>query len=257
MKKILVIIILILCTTSSYADITTGLIGLWKFDENTSGTCSGASIVDSSGNGYTGTCGSSPTWVVGKIGAGAINLSPANANVTFSGLTSTISAPYSVACWMYLNSSVSGANYSLWNTRTPSEHGTDLAINYPTVGLHGDIGSGSGWINTSADISYTFSTSTWYHIVATYSATTYTYYVDGSSIGSGSIGGTGLLIDTTHTLVTGFSTGIGSLPGHVDDLRVYTRVLSPSDVTQLYNYTGQNNGYFLFKKAQLRGLTVN
>ena len=45
------------------ADITTGLVGWWKFDEG-SGTAAG----DSSGNNNTGTLTNGPTWTTGKIG---------------------------------------------------------------------------------------------------------------------------------------------------------------------------------------------
>jgi len=46
-------------------DITTGMVGHWKFDEG-----SGTSAVDSSGNNNTGTLTNGPTWTTGKIGGG-------------------------------------------------------------------------------------------------------------------------------------------------------------------------------------------
>jgi hypothetical protein len=54
--------------TSSYipiahANITTGLVGHWKFDEG-----SGITAGDSSGNNNTGTLTNGPTWTTGKLG---------------------------------------------------------------------------------------------------------------------------------------------------------------------------------------------
>jgi len=45
------------------ADITTGLVGHWKFDE-----VSGTTATDSSGNNNAGTLTNGPTWTAGKIG---------------------------------------------------------------------------------------------------------------------------------------------------------------------------------------------
>jgi hypothetical protein len=43
--------------------LTEGLAGWWKLDGGADGsTCSGATVADSSGNGYTGTCTNSPIW---------------------------------------------------------------------------------------------------------------------------------------------------------------------------------------------------
>lgn len=46
----------------SAQDITTGLVGHWKFDEG-----SGTKAADSSGSNNTGTLTNGPTWTAGKI----------------------------------------------------------------------------------------------------------------------------------------------------------------------------------------------
>ena len=78
-------------------------------------------------------------------------------------------------------------------------------------------------------------------------------YVDGSSSGStcaatGNVG-TGYLTNNKITISTDEAAGSGECPGgtvcpdnqfngYLDDVRIYNRDLSSSDVTQLYNYSG-------------------
>lgn len=53
------------------ADISSGLVGHWKFDEG-----SGASVTDFSGSGHTGTLISGPSWITGQIWFYCLNLWP-------------------------------------------------------------------------------------------------------------------------------------------------------------------------------------
>ena len=58
------------------AEITTGLVGHWNFDEGAGTTAS-----DSSGNGNTGTLTNGPVWTTGKIN-GALNFDGVDDNVS-------------------------------------------------------------------------------------------------------------------------------------------------------------------------------
>src|SRR5207248_10131144 len=61
-------------TPSSAGDVTTGLAGNWRFDENT-----GTTAADSSGNNNTGTLVNSPTWFSpGRIGVSALSFVDTN-----------------------------------------------------------------------------------------------------------------------------------------------------------------------------------
>src|SRR3989338_2173060 len=83
--------------TAHAQDITSGLIGHWKFDET-----SGTSASDSSGNNNTGTLTNSPTWTTGKINSALsfdgtddyVNIG--NMNVSGSGIT--------IAAWVKADS---------------------------------------------------------------------------------------------------------------------------------------------------------
>lgn len=82
---------------------------------------------------------------------------------------------------------------------------------------------------------------TWYHLAATYDGAQWLLYVDGSP--DGSRAETGTLSPSNSELVIGDYTSVGSgyaYDGSIDDLRIYGRALSPSEIRQLY--TGLNGG---------------
>jgi hypothetical protein len=60
---VLTFLIILIPTHHTFADITTGLIGHWAFDEN-----SGITANDSSVNNNVGALINGPTWTKGKIG---------------------------------------------------------------------------------------------------------------------------------------------------------------------------------------------
>ena len=88
--KWIVLAMFLICFCPSFvrADIVSGLVGWWKFDEG-----SGTSAYDSSGSGNTGTLGNSPTWGGGKIGPYALSFNGANQSVTTSFVKTVIRSP--------------------------------------------------------------------------------------------------------------------------------------------------------------------
>lgn len=79
------------------------------------------------------------------------------------------------------------------------------------------------------------STDKWYHCVLTYAEdTTGRFYVDGTEVDSAK----GAFNNTTSKLVIGSKDGGGNpWHGRIDDVRIYNRVLSNSEVTVLYDAT--------------------
>ena len=52
--------------------------------------------------------------------------------------------------------------------------------------VQGDIGSSSGWLNTSAQASFAYVAGEWYQVVYAVGGGYYTIYVNGTPIGGGS-----------------------------------------------------------------------
>ena len=104
------------------------------------------------------------------------------------------------------------------------------------------------WYQTNylSDFDYDYQANTWYHIVLTYTASTKTVrnYVNGGEVGNGA---------TLSLLASGVTTGtqmvFGSynnlagsfFDGSIDQVRIYDKVLSSSEVSTLYGETASSN----------------
>jgi hypothetical protein len=105
--------------------------------------------------------------------------------------------------------------------------------------IHGDIGTGTGWLTYSADATYSWSQNNWYHIAYVVNSTSYNIYVNGNLVGSGTYNtATPLLYDSTHNLKIGWSGYTGEyFIGIIDEVMIYDRALSATEVTTLYTTT--------------------
>lgn len=95
-------------------------------------------------------------------------------------------------------------------------------------------------------INQTLSNGTWYNITAVKSGSTAEIYVNGSSIGSGTINGSTANTDSKFSIGSAFlsnETPLGYVDGLVDDARVWARALSGTEVSNLYSDPGNfSNG---------------
>ena len=209
MKKILLTILLLLISTPGWADITTGLIGWWKFDEG-----SGTSTTDSSNSGNTGALQNTPTWVKGNIGPYALNFNGSNQYVSAS--LAVASTPFSVSCWVYVLS------YTIGAAAISTGNNTNWFL---------QIGGTDQWQFEAATSLSAAPIGVWQHLVGTDNGTTAVIYINGVQIGS-----------TAHSFGASTSVNFGRrsdgnyFHGYIDDVRIYNRTLSASDVVQLYSY---------------------
>ena len=235
--------------TMAHADIWSVLVGWWKFDEQSSGTCPTTTsyVVDSSHSGSgPGTCFNSPTYVQGRVGQGALSFNGSNQYVSSTNGPNFFSgAPFTMSAWVLMNSvsgyqiivqNVGGGGYNcLFGVKIGSNNAAGFNLylaGTPNIQT----------VNTTAPIS-----NVWYHVVGTYDGAYARIYVNGV-LQSTSSSGTS----------TGYSGGIyiarpqGSnnyWNGSIDDVRIYNRALSASDVAMLYQY-----GTVIFNNATLRNL---
>jgi concanavalin A-like lectin/glucanase superfamily protein len=86
-----------------------------------------------------------------------------------------------------------------------------------------------GGISISTGLNKTVSDLNWHHLVVTYDGTSFKFYVDGILAGSSNMAGS--LASALATYII----GNGYWKGAIDDLRFYSRTLTASDVTALYN----------------------
>ena len=217
-----------------------GLVGYWSFNEGTS-----TQATDFSGNGNTGTLNSianPPTatsgWRDGKRGK-ALNFDGSNDDVLVPSASELEPAStISFGGWIYIRSSTAGTDDVIFGTMDAS-NGYGLTLNNDFNGcavtsIGAFVAEGGDWC-----VSYTtFTTSTWYHVMATYNGETILLYVNGVQVGSDT-GPSGAISHSGEVFCFGDRAGGGACAGDpfsgtIDEVRVYNRVLGPAEVLKLY-----------------------
>lgn len=219
-------------TSGGGGDITSNLGGWWKFDDNT-----GTTAADSSGNANTGSLlGTSiPTWVApGKIGVAMLNFGGTGYVGCGAGATLDGTA-YTLAAWIRASSFANSYNLVIGCAGAKYRQ-LFVKSNGKLAAYFNPSGGNTFYDGTGAN---TLSTSTWYHLAMTYSASTgligyVNAGVDGTAAANGAMqtGGGG---DTTISIDLGTPNRFCN--GDLDDVRLYTRALTATDITTLYNYT--------------------
>src|SRR3989454_1279721 len=210
------------------ADTSSGLGLSYKFDEG-----SGSLATDSSGNGNTGSLLGGTTWTAGQLGQ-ALNFDGVSGNVTASTTTAlNLSPTLTFAAWIN-PSDVSGTTYRTLVVKGATGlrgYGVNLVnanLNFIKVGIR---------TVTSAVV---ITTGTWQHVAITWNAATgeVKFYKNGALAQTVIDSSTLTAPLDTDNLLVGLWLGGGSyFAGAMDEIRVYNRVLSATDILALYNTT--------------------
>ena len=238
---------------NSYYNLTIndGLVGYWKFDETSAGP-----FVDSSGYGHTGTgSGSSGGNNTPQPTSTKATLNYANTRAldfdgtddyvatTFNPNTELGTGSVSFATWVRLDDLGSSTTLTSTFLGGFNNAGTNkrLYVRSDSSGLV-RAGFGGGHIPTSSTV---LSTGSWYHIAATFNGTTAKIYVNGAEETLGSASGTlsadyfdynlpiGELFGGSGSPYTGGGSDNHYHDGQIDDVRIYSRVLSATEVARL------------------------
>lgn len=210
-------------TNTSLAPFVGGMVGWWTF-ENADNTTS----TDSSGWGRNGTWAgtSTPHYVAGKVGSWAGYFNGTSDTLNYVNMNSMYGPnnAISYSFWHLPLSNTSGAIISTSQREVKSRTST---IDYVAVGMVQSTYSRSNPGN-------------WEHVVMT-------TWGQASSSGELKIYVNGVLVSTVANYGkgnAGGSSNIGSMygsqdffSGYIDDLRVYNRILTASEVSSIYNST--------------------
>jgi len=213
------------------------LIAQWKLDE-----ISGTAVADATGNGYDGTASgiSLPSdSILAKQNTGFV-LNNASDEITIDTIPDMTNwSSFSIGAWVYYDSSGSNEHtiFSSW-VGTPSTHASVLLRLEPaddTVEcfVRNSVGTQLG--GTFGDTSIT--PNAWHHVFATYDQTNgIQVYVNGN-VSSTTYAANGVLGGTSITDMS-----FGKSPhnssddffGRIDDVRIYSKALSASEINVLY-----------------------
>jgi hypothetical protein len=227
-KELFTLLILGLITTSPFwvfpervnAASNNGLVGYWPMNEGTS-TQAG----DFSGNRNTGTLlgATKPVWGAGKRGSA----------LTFNGSTSYVDAgsssaynftslTFTVAFWVKSTSLVDSSPFV---SRRSSPDGWSVQTGGSVIEFCGGGG-------VCVDGNTSLSDGKWHHVAVTFSGSNVTFFVDGNSDGTAAVSAPSSL---SANLLIGSNAGQAIvLNGSLDDVRIYSRILSVSEIRSLY-----------------------
>ena len=228
-----------------------GLVGYWPMDEAT-----GTIVHDFSGNKNTGTLTNGPVWVAGKLSKALQFTSASTQKVLTTKVISPGTSSQSECAWIKPSTMVTNIFQQSGNYGMPilsaisSYSGSELSLSLlladgtsasnakPTFIVDGSGTAFGAQINTNVV------DGKWHHICGVRNSVgdTYKVYLDGSASASASY--TLTAFQSNKNITTSVPYRIGADPGWtpaiysngtIDDVRIYNRALSATEVLALYN----------------------
>ena len=208
-----------------------GKVGHWTMDgADTTAT----TVTDRSGSGNNGTRTGGTTEEIGKIGQG-MNFNGTNSDVTVGDISILESSGNFLTASAWIKTEGSPVKRMFVGKKDDNSAGYFMWVN----------GSGkfdAGFYSTSyfANPASTavVNNNVWHHLVVVRNTDTVTLYIDGIQDGSATAAGTIGDISNTINFRIGRSDhsppGPYYFPGSIDDVRVYNRALSATEIQQLY-----------------------
>ncbi|MEI6529685.1 MAG: LamG domain-containing protein [Candidatus Falkowbacteria bacterium] len=198
------------------------IVSYWKMDE-----ASGNAADSVGANTATNT---GVTYAAGKINNGAVF----NATTDQFALGNIIpgASDFTISAWVYLNQSV--ANRSVFDQRNNSNGNALITYNCGSDNKFmlqlRNISAGGYTATTSTNA---VSNTTWTYLTVTRSGNTVTHYLNGSANGSGAVSA-----NTTGTDISwigNFYGGGVNFDGMIDEVGIWSRALTSTEITTLYN----------------------
>jgi len=188
---------------------------------------SGTTWTDMSGLGNNGTLKNGPTFNANNAGSIVFDGSDDNVDVSSSS-SLNFTDVISLSCWF---------NFTVL---PDGELGLFRKTNQWQLGLSNSntirclIGTNltTGW-TTGNDVSYTFSTNTWYNMVMTYNGSNMLIYVNNSLVKTATV--TGSIVTDGTKVQIGYHNRI--LNGKISNCSIYNRALTAAEIQQNFNAT--------------------
>jgi hypothetical protein len=219
--------------TKSIVATNTGLVGYWSLDDAT-----GTTATDSSGKGSTGTLTNGPVWAGAKLGKG-LKFDGGNDFVNLGNVSAlnVEGSPFSVSAWVLITAQPTSTNaFSIITKGQGGGGGGGWAFIYYSDNLAGFTGldlSKQGV--TDQTVAYTLQLNRWYHVAAVQTASQVEYFVNGVSIGTKTNASAYGSSATKPANIGANNSSVAFMKGSIDDVRVYNRALSATEISTLYS----------------------
>jgi len=200
--------------------------GYWPLNA-TSGTIAS----DVSGNGNNGTVNGASWSVTGRLN-GCLNFNGTNSSVQ---INNSLINDFSIVFWVKSNQ-IGGAPQWYNGAGLVDGDYPGTANDFGTALVGGKFGFGIGNPDTTILSTSSINDGAWHFCVATRQQATgvIKVYVDGSLQASGTVNRNSLNV-STHLLFGAIASGGGYFNGSLDEVKLFTRTLSSSEVTALYD----------------------
>ena len=216
-------------------NITAGLVGWWTMD---SSDISGTALFDKSKNGQNGTLVNGPTIAPGKIGQslrfnGIDNYVQVEDDPSLDGFTE-----FTASLWGKQNSIVEGGGLFRKWVDTSGNRSYDIytsAINEITIRISSNGSTRETHVSAN-DCGFT-SNGEWTYIAVTFNAGSISYYKNGVLCDTDS-GAITSIFNSPQTLRFGQNESAIYFDGWLDDIRLYNRALSDTEIRDLYDWRG-------------------
>lgn len=214
-------------TPSTPPSLNTGLVGWWTMDAP---DVTVTTTTDKSGSGNNGTRAGGTTAVLGKIGQ-AMKFDGSSGYV--NGHDNPVLASTNITVSAWINSRNIATEQMITSKYFDQTGLKGLALEVYGAKLTFSINAGAFKQGTTV-----MSTGKWYHVVATYNGSVINLYVNG--VPDGTLNSAAGITNPTGNFEIGRYTYSSNLwfNGTLDDVRVYNRALSASEIQQLYKLGG-------------------
>ena len=227
----------------SFVNLDNSLVGWWRGEDNAK---------DSSGNHSDGNWGGTPAYDTGEFGR-AFSFDGSSQYVSVPGDAGlNIHSNITMSSWAYFNGEGTNNSVVLAKSYAANNQAQYAIIRYSgsrtDVPAHDfDVSFNINGTWTDFDSGYLLADYTWYHLSATYDGRTVREYVNGTLVHSVVSPGT-ITGDTSHMLIGADDWGgspVEYMNGMVDDTMIFSRVLSASEISSLYNSQSSQFNYSL------------
>jgi len=221
--------------TMDSSSATTGGVAYWKLDET-----SGTTAADSSGSGNNGTLVNmtpASDWVAGHVNGG-LDFDGSNDYVNCGNNSSLrITSNITVAAWIKTRDCGNG-EYNPYVTKGDHSYGLQHRHSNELEFFIYDSSS-SNWYPAKYAVTSSFN-NVWHHLAGTYNGSQVKLYVDGVLRATNNH--TGSIASSTYNVELGRCAEDTSrlYNGVLDSVRIYNRALSAAEITQLYQWTGDD-----------------